>query len=86
LLSRSYYYNIETRQSQQEHPNMKKVGAAIVAELNKHKAKLQVMMMMMMMMMMVVVVVVVVVVMMMMMMVVVVVWPEHHLHSNFHVF
>jgi hypothetical protein len=39
----SYYYNIETQQSQQEHPNMMHVGKAILAKLDEHKARLQVM-------------------------------------------
>jgi hypothetical protein len=40
---RSYYYNIDTQRSQQEHPNMKHVGKAIVAKLEEHKARLKVM-------------------------------------------
>jgi hypothetical protein len=39
---RSYYYNIDTQRSQQEHPNMMHVGKAIVAKLEEHKARLQV--------------------------------------------
>ncbi len=41
-LLRSYYYNIDTQRSQQEHPNMMHVGKAIVAKLEEHKARLKV--------------------------------------------
>jgi hypothetical protein len=37
-----YYFNIETGCSQQQHPNLSNIGAAIMAKLELHRIKLQV--------------------------------------------